>query len=62
MYIRKKRNNLYCLIYISYTPPIKNYNDRLFESLGYHFNLTPTLNFKKQKQGLSINRIKKHSR
>ena len=50
MYIRKERNNLYCLIYISYTPPIKNYNDRLFDSLGYHFNLTPTLNFKKQQQ------------
>ena len=52
MYIRKERNNLYCLIYISYTPPIKNYNDRLFDSLGYSPNITPPLNFKKQQQAI----------
>ncbi len=46
MYIRKERNNVYCVIYIINNLPIKNYNDRLFDSLGYHFNLTPPLNFK----------------
>jgi len=52
MYIRKERNNLYCLIYISYTPPIKNYNDRLCRGLGYSPNITPPLNFKKQQQAI----------
>ena len=52
MYIRKERNNLYCLIYISYTPPIKNYNNKLFDSLGYSPNITPPLNFKKQQQAI----------
>ena len=48
--VRKERNNLYCIIYIINNPPIKNYNDRLFDSLGYSPNITPPLNFKKQQQ------------
>ena len=46
MSVRKQGNDLYFKIYIINKPPIDNYNDRLFEGLGYGLNLTPPLNFK----------------